>query len=90
MTRAGVAIHKLELKRKVNSEIAIESFAGLVPEFECREAAVFGHYNWTQWLRLTDYEKAAVVAHYRTHLTIDAHISDAAERASKRARRGKK
>lgn len=87
MTRNGEPIQNLQLRRKVNSGIAIESAFGVVSEFEEREASVFCHYNWTQWMRLPHWEKAACIAHYRLHLMIDAHVSDAVDRASKRTRK---
>ena len=56
-----------------------------VPEFECREAAVFVHVSWKQWTEEMDgWERACAVAHYRVSLSLKAHVEDASERASKR------
>lgn len=50
---------------------------GLVSEFEEREAARFGHYNWTAWRQLSNEERAFVVAHYRTYHLVELHQNDA-------------
>lgn len=50
---------------------------GLVSEFEEREAARFGHYNWTAWQELTYEDRAYGVAHYRTHSLVELHQNDA-------------
>ena len=57
---------------------------GLVPPFEEREAAVFAHYNWSAWQRLTPQERAECVAHYRLHRLVEAHQQDAVNAAVKR------
>lgn len=60
---------------------------GLVPEFECREAAVYVHVSWKDWNEILDSrERAAAVAHYRTQLLIKAHVEDEARRVAERAR----
>ena len=62
---------------------------GFVPEYEEREAARFGLYNWTQWQFLDTKEKASVVAQRRMSNLIRLHQDDAVhlemERRSKRA-----
>jgi len=57
---------------------------GLVPLYEEREASVFAHYNWTEWTSLHWRERAAVVAHYRTHRQIELHHSDVVARETRR------
>lgn len=58
---------------------------GLVPEFECREAAVYVHVPWSDWIELDAMERAYAVAHYRMQLLIRAHVDDAAHKASEKA-----
>lgn len=53
---------------------------GLVPEYDCREAAVYVHVSWPDWLDLSGYDRAMAVAHYRIQLMIQAHVEDAAQR----------
>lgn len=66
------------LSNKVNSGISQQSTQGLVTEYECREACIFGNYNWTTWLdSLTEEERAKTVAHYRLHASIEANVADA-------------
>ncbi len=50
---------------------------GLVPEYEEREAARFGLYNWTQWQFLDTKEKASIVAQKRMANLIRLHQEDA-------------
>lgn len=60
---------------------------GTVSEFECREVAVFVNVTWRQWTDDMDgMERAFAVAHYRTSISIKAHVEDAASNASRRAR----
>lgn len=54
-------------------DIGFRHEEGVVAEFECREAALFANYNWTEFLALSWREKAATVAHYRLHNLIEAH-----------------
>jgi hypothetical protein len=74
------------LAKKFDADINIQRrFEGEVPEFECREAAVFVHVSWRQWTNDMDgWERACAVAHYRTALSLKSHVEDAAEKASKR------
>ncbi len=62
---------------------------GFVPEYEEREAARFGLYNWTQWQFLNTDEKASIIAQRRMSNLIRLHQDDAVhiemERRSKRA-----
>lgn len=62
-------------------------YPGAVPEYECREAAVYTHVPWATWLTMDGRERAAAVAHYRAHLLIEAHINDASEKASEAKQR---
>lgn len=50
----------------------------MVPEYECREAAVYVHLSWAAFQKLPTRERAKVIAHYRLHLMIEAHVNDAA------------
>ena len=50
---------------------------GFVPEYEEREAARFGLYNWTQWQFLDTKEKASIVAQRRMANLIRLHQEDA-------------
>lgn len=62
---------------------------GLLAEYEEREAALFGHYNWDQWSALPREQRLHGVAHFRLHNLIDAHlhaIGDARSRQAARAR----
>lgn len=61
---------------------------GLVPEYECREAAVYVHCTWHDWCYLLDSrERAAAVAHYRMSILVRANIDDASRTASEQDRR---
>lgn len=90
----GTPLREYLLSRKFDAGITIENtFPGTVPEFECREAAVYVQVSWLTWLHDMDgYERARAVAHYRTSLSLKAHVEDAAEKAarSKRARGARK
>ena len=74
------------LDRKFDAGIQIVNpFVGTVPEYECREAAVYVHETWDSWLHNMDsWSRACAVAHYRTSLSLRAHMEDASERASRR------
>lgn len=64
---------------------------GVVPEYEEREAARFGLYRWTDWIRLSLKERVQGIAHYRMHALIELHSGDAhaehAERESQQRSR---
>lgn len=57
---------------------------GFVPEYDCREAAVYVGIPWPQWVELDMRERASVVAHHRVHMLLEAHVNDAASRKSER------
>lgn len=59
---------------------------GLVPLYEEREAAVYGHYNWREWRELEPQERAFAVAQYRMHHLIELHHGDALNAAMERRR----
>jgi len=86
MTRAGIPLREYLLAKKFDAGIQIvKRLEYEVPEFECREAAVFVHVSWKTWTEEMDgWERACAVAHYRTSLSLKAHIDDASEKASKR------
>lgn len=73
-TRGGVATG-IQFRRPV---------AGLVPEVEEREAAIFNGYTWREWRDLPYEERVDSVAHYRIHLLIETHKEDAVSSAIKR------
>ena len=77
MTRAGQPIQEHPLREAIDTQIRYESLApGLVPLYEEREAAIFAHYNWTEW-RLLDWDQqAAAVGHYRIHRQVEMHQND--------------
>ena len=54
----------------------------MVSEFECREAAAFVHVSWRQWQALISDERAKAIAHYRMHIVIETHVSDAIARST--------
>ena len=66
-----------------------ETRLGMVPEYECREAAVYAQTPWLEWTEMPAAERAASVAHYRMHLMIDSHINDAQEKESDRKSRNR-
>ncbi len=70
----------------------LSKLPGLVSEFEEREAARFGHYNWTAWQQLSYEDRAFGVAHYRMHYLVELHQNDAQskelERRQKNAQQG--
>lgn len=86
MTRSGLPLREYHLAKKFDADIKItKQLPGEVPEFECREAAVFVHVSWQQWVDNMDgWERAKAVAHYRVSLALKAHVEDAAERAANR------
>lgn len=57
----------------------MESELGVVPEYEAREAAVYVHCPWDKWIELSYSDRAYGVAHFRTHLALQAHVQQAAE-----------
>lgn len=67
--------------------LTFETDDGLVPDYECREAAIFAGYTQPQWVNLEWYERAAVIAHYRVHNLVEAHVHDAADQERKRLER---
>jgi hypothetical protein len=79
-------LREYHLAKKFDADINIQRrFDGEVPEFECREAAVFVHCAWHDWTQKLDgWDRACAVAHYRTSLSLRAHIDDAAEKAASR------
>jgi len=60
---------------------------GCVSEYECREAAVYVHVPWSDWVsKLSAYERACAVAHYRLQILIRANVDDASHQAAERER----
>lgn len=51
--------------------------AGLVPEYEAREAAVYCNYKPKEFYELDWWEKASCVAQYRLHRIVEMHAQDA-------------
>lgn len=88
-TRNGETLVTYPLGGNITTGIDFDSVwldYGMVHEYEQREAAAFAHTSWSAWLALPREDKAAGVAHFRVHRLIDAHTSDAVERAVKRQR----
>lgn len=83
MTVAGEPITAVHLPRRIRVDIEINSDASavaeaaLVAEYECREAAVFSNYNWTEWQELSAWDRASCVAHHRMHMLVEAHVNEA-------------
>lgn len=87
VTRNGEAIETLPVRDTVTTGIDYASLLpGLVPLYEEREAAVYGHYRWRDWQNLPAEERAAAVAHFRLHRLIDLHQHDALNTAMERRR----
>jgi hypothetical protein len=63
--------------------------AGIVPEYEVREAAVYAHIPWPAFLEMPPREKTAVVAQYRLHGLVDAWQQHAARQAAEAAARAR-
>lgn len=57
-------------------------------EYETREAMVYCNYNMIEWMQIDYTERARAVAQYRSHSLIEAHVSDAVDKAPKRGSRG--
>lgn len=88
MTRNGEPLEALALRDAIVTGIEYDAvLPGLVPLYEEREAAVFGHYRWTDWQALAPEERAAAVAHFRLHRLVEMHSSDAVSRAMERRAR---
>lgn len=84
----GEPIRRYELPKKFDSGISISNpMPWAVPEFECREAAVFVQVSWSEWTTAMDgWARACAVAHYRSSLLVKAHVEDAADKAARRQR----
>lgn len=80
-------LSKYILPKRLDVGLQIErSVQGMVPEIECREAAVYVGVTWHSWEKeLTGRERAAAVAHYRIQLAIKAHTEDAVQKAQHKA-----
>lgn len=89
----GMPLTEYVLSKKFDAGIEIVGvIRGTVPEFECREAAVYVQVSWEHWMGSMDgWERACAVAHYRTSLLLKANLEDAAEKAARRkASRGRR
>lgn len=51
-----------------------------MPDYEERQAARFGNYNWSEWCTLTKPERALGVAYYRMQHLIELHVEEAHRR----------
>lgn len=67
------------LPQKVNTGITIQGPTDLVPEYDEREAAIYSLIPWNQWDKMSYGDRVGVVAHYRVHQQIEAHIHQAYE-----------
>lgn len=72
-----------QIPRKYDSGIVIHGDPGMVPEYECREAAIYCNYNYSVFLELESVERAKSVALYREHHRVEANMNHAAEVSSK-------
>jgi len=54
-------------------------FPNLVPLYEEQEALRYANYNPSQWKRLSSWERAFHVAHYRMHRIVDLNVNDAVQ-----------
>lgn len=80
MTRNGEPIWRYAISKPVQTGIGIEPLMdGLVPEFECREAAVYCHYRPNEFEQLPAGERAMCVAQYRLSRLVDLHSQDAVQ-----------
>lgn len=87
ITRHGIPLNEYMLSQKVRVGIEIHNeLYGTVPEYEALEAATYCGYTLVQWLELDYTERASLVAQYRIHLSIEAHVQDAVTRAANRKR----
>lgn len=84
--RSGIPLREYLLAKKFDAGIEIRrTMPEAVPEFECREAAVYVNVTWDDWIHKMDgYERACAVAHYRVSLSLKAHVDDAAEHSARR------
>lgn len=66
----------------MDSGLQVEPFLpGMVPEIDCREAAVYVGVTWQSWMSdMSSHDRAYAVAHYRVNLLLRAHVEDAAQR----------
>lgn len=78
MTRNGQPIQEMVLGEVVRTGIEYERLLPeLVPSFEEREAALHSNYTPTAWRELDPWERAVCVAHFRLHILVSLHQSDA-------------
>lgn len=85
----GIPIRELHLPQRINVGISIEANEGFVSEYECREAAIFGHYNWSEWQNLESSDRIEAIAHWRMHLLIESHVGEAVHRSNTSASKGR-
>lgn len=88
MEKNGELIQRAALRRVITTGIEFRRLLPeLVPLYEEREAAIFSHYNFTEWQALDYSEKAMAVAHYRLSRLVSIHEEDAKQRAIDRLNR---
>src|SRR4051794_17097063 len=71
VTRHGKNILHVWLPRDKDTGIRLRTDGEHVAEYEAREAAIYCHYNWTEFQQLGRDERAACVAQYRIHIAIE-------------------
>jgi hypothetical protein len=78
VTRANYKpITQIRVHREIPIDIRYQAFHSLiVSEYEAREAAVYGKYNWTQFQELTLEDKVLAVAHYRMNGIIKSNVDE--------------
>lgn len=85
--RDGEPIQDVRLRTSVRTGIDFNDVRielGMIPELEEREAAVYVHVPWSEWLELPIEERAAAVAQHRLHNLISVHVEDAVARETER------
>lgn len=87
MTKNGLPLEQFELPERIDTGIEIRSLDGVVPEFECREAAKFSGYTYSEWRTIHYMERAAAIAFFRLHYKIEAFNSKAIENRMNSRRR---
>lgn len=89
MTRNGEPIETVTVREVIQTGIEFDALLpGLVPLYEEREAATYGHYTWREWrTELEPEERAAAVAQYRLHHLVTLHQNDAMNAAMERRSR---
>lgn len=88
VSRRGESIAKAHLQNRVRTGILITApVAGVVPEYDEREAARFALLTWEQYQALPRPDRAKTVAHYYVNNLIEAHTNAAIQEEIDRQRK---